>query len=235
MEAINEAIFTFSTRYRPIRGASLVIQEVRLTLWEEAMEAKSGLRDDWPSSEQLLGSIQRILSEGDEDAEEIFFNLLYRRIRIFVRAKLNGYSDHDVEDVVQETIVAVKKNLEKIENPWAFVFAVARRKIVDHVRRAEKAASESMEDYEEKIPSQVEGPDEIAEKRDHARYYQQHFDDRMKSLVKLLTEREKQVYELLQAGCPRQVIAKELGIGKSRVSQIISAVKRKMKGLDLLE
>lgn len=78
--------------------------------------------------------------DGDAAAHAALLRLLVPLLRGFYRRRANG-SDDDIEDMVQETLIAVHTRRATYDRDRAFtawLFAIARYKLVDHFRRARR-------------------------------------------------------------------------------------------------
>ncbi len=85
--------------------------------------------------------------DGDAAAHRQLLSLLSVRLRAFFRRRLGG-ADADAEDLVQETLLAVHTRRATYDRAMPFeawVYAVARYKLIDHFRRAKVRASVPLE------------------------------------------------------------------------------------------
>jgi RNA polymerase sigma-70 factor (ECF subfamily) len=75
--------------------------------------------------------------EGDSEAHECLLTALVPLLRSFFRRRVRG-ADDDVEDLVQETLIAVhtrRATYDRNRALTAWLYAIARYKLVDHFRR----------------------------------------------------------------------------------------------------
>lgn len=75
--------------------------------------------------------------DGDAAAHAALLRLLVPLLRGFYRRRASG-SDDDIEDLVQETLIAVHTRRATYDRDRAFtawLFAIARYKMIDHFRR----------------------------------------------------------------------------------------------------
>ena len=75
--------------------------------------------------------------DGDADAHAALLRLLVPLLRGFYRRRVRG-ADDDVEDMVQDTLIAVHTRRATYDRGRAFtawLYAVARYKMIDHFRR----------------------------------------------------------------------------------------------------
>lgn len=89
--------------------------------------------------------------EGNSEAYRELLQLLCIRLRGFYRKRLGGAAA-DVEDLVQETLIAIDARRASFDpaqpfTPWAY--AMARYKLVDHLRRSRVRAAIPVDDCEE--------------------------------------------------------------------------------------
>ncbi|MDR3511640.1 MAG: sigma-70 family RNA polymerase sigma factor [Caulobacteraceae bacterium] len=85
--------------------------------------------------------------DGDAAAHRRLLSLLSVRLRAFFRRRL-GDNIADVEDLVQETLMAVhtrRATYDRAQPFEAWVYAVARYKLIDHYRRAKVRATVPLE------------------------------------------------------------------------------------------
>lgn len=87
--------------------------------------------------------------DGDAAAHAALLRLLVPLLRGFYRRRASG-SDDDIEDLVQETLIAVHTRRATYDRDRAFtawMFAIARYKMVDHFRRGRRLCPiEGLED-----------------------------------------------------------------------------------------
>ncbi|MCW4460872.1 sigma-70 family RNA polymerase sigma factor [Sphingomonas sp. BT-65] len=90
------------------------------------------------ASEEVLRGLMADGLDGDAAAHATLLRLLVPLLRGFYRRRANG-SDDDIEDLVQETLIAVHTRRSTYDRDRAFtawLFAIARYKMIDHFRRA---------------------------------------------------------------------------------------------------
>jgi RNA polymerase sigma-70 factor, ECF subfamily len=80
---------------------------------------------------------------GDEGAYRNLLSQLSRYLRGYYRARLAAHSAPDVEDLVQETLLAihVRRHTYDPDQPFTpWVYAIARYKLIDYLRRIQGSA-----------------------------------------------------------------------------------------------
>lgn len=90
------------------------------------------------ANEDVLRGLMADGLDGDAAAHAALLRLLVPLLRAFYRRRANG-SDDDIEDLVQETLIAVHTRRSTYDRDRAFtawLFAIARYKMIDHFRRA---------------------------------------------------------------------------------------------------
>lgn len=90
------------------------------------------------ASEEVLRGLMVDGLDGDAVAHAALLRLLVPLLRGFYRRRANG-SDDDIEDLVQETLIAVHTRRSTYDRDRAFtawLFAIARYKMIDNFRRA---------------------------------------------------------------------------------------------------
>ncbi|MBB3212198.1 RNA polymerase sigma-70 factor (ECF subfamily) [Herbaspirillum sp. Sphag1AN] len=100
--------------------------------------------------------------DGDERAYRQFLDALSTRLRAYVRKRLFHLHD-DVEDIVQETLLAIhnaRHTYRASEPLTAWVYAIARYKLMDFLRMRSRhdAFNEPLDDYVELFASADETP-----------------------------------------------------------------------------
>jgi RNA polymerase sigma factor (sigma-70 family) len=89
------------------------------------------------ANEEVLRGLMADGLDGDAGAHAALLRLLVPMLRGFYRRRANG-SDDDIEDLVQETLIAVHTRRSTYDRDRAFtawLFAIARYKMIDHFRR----------------------------------------------------------------------------------------------------
>ena len=88
--------------------------------------------------------------DGDADAHSCLLRALVPLLRAFFRRRLQSGGDDDVEDLVQEVLIAVHNrratyDRERVFTAW--LFSIARYKMVDQFRRSRRTVPiEGLED-----------------------------------------------------------------------------------------
>ena len=131
------------------------------------MKAQSveGLPDD-PWSRMMKASIA-----GDEGAYRRLLEDISRSVRAMARAAFAraGTGDADIEDAVQETLLAIhlKRHTWDPCQPLApWVYAIARHKVVDALRRRGRQRAEPLENVEEFLAApETEDPHALSDAR----------------------------------------------------------------------
>ena len=126
---------------------------------------------------------------GDEPAYRRLLESLASRLRITVRhrCRLMGAGDVDVEDIVQETLLAIHlkrhtwRSSEQV-SPW--VATISRNKLVDVLRRRGRRAELPLDDVDEPEAPQV--AEDSSAGHDVTRLLE-HLDDRQRSIVRMVS------------------------------------------------
>jgi RNA polymerase sigma-70 factor, ECF subfamily len=106
---------------------------------------------------QLKALMTRSLA-GDAAAHRGLLTLLAQYLRAYFRGRTRG-SDADVEDLVQETLLAIhlKRETFDVNEPvTAWVFAIARYKLSDWYRRRRSQRAEPLADADVPLPDATE-------------------------------------------------------------------------------
>jgi len=101
-------------------------------------------------AELRLKQLMLLGLEGDATAYRALLSDLSGRLRAYYRKRL-GSGVADAEDLVQETLIALhnrRASFDRAQPFTAWVYAIARYKLVDHLRRARVRVAESVEDCE---------------------------------------------------------------------------------------
>lgn len=102
-------------------------------------------------SEEKLKALMIASLAGDAGAYEALLHLSANRLRAYFRYRLAG-RDADVEDLVQETLLAVHKKRASYMTslPYtAWLHAIARYRLIDFLRREGKRATLALDDAPE--------------------------------------------------------------------------------------
>jgi RNA polymerase sigma-70 factor, ECF subfamily len=124
-----------------------------------------GLQDD-PWSRMMTASIA-----GDEGAYRRLLEDIGRSVRAMARGAFAraGVGDADIEDAVQETLLAIhlKRHTWDPAQPLApWVYAIARHKVVDALRRRGRRRVEPLENFEEFLAApEAEDPHALSDAR----------------------------------------------------------------------
>jgi RNA polymerase sigma-70 factor (ECF subfamily) len=110
--------------------------------------------------------LMRAGNAGDAAAYRRLLQQLTPALRAFAGRGLAraGMSATDAEDVVQETLLALhlKRQTWDEEGPLSpWLFAIARHKLIDALRRRGRRIEVSIDDFAEILPSRNVGPDPI--------------------------------------------------------------------------
>lgn len=84
---------------------------------------------------------------GDEAAHRAFLTETGAMLRAYFRNRLRG-APEDAEDLVQETLVALHSRRDSYDPNYpltAWLYAIARYRLIDHVRRAKHRAHASLD------------------------------------------------------------------------------------------
>src|SRR5579863_4880740 len=119
-----------------------------------------------PWSQMMRASIA-----GDEGAYRRLLEDIARSVRAMARAAFARarVGDADIEDAVQETLLAIhlKRHTWDARQPLApWVYAIARHKIVDALRRRGRQRIEPLEDFQEFLAApEAEDPHALSDAR----------------------------------------------------------------------
>jgi RNA polymerase sigma-70 factor (ECF subfamily) len=138
-----------------------------------------------------LSILMRIALDGDETAYRKLLAALAPRVRARVRSGLNriGRGNGDVEDVVQETLLAihVKRHTWDADQPLLpWVHAIAHHKLVDHLRRQGFRQHLDIDDYREALAAPV---DTVAADVADCMDLMQHLNPRQRQIVESVSIR----------------------------------------------
>ncbi len=116
--------------------------------------------------EKEWAALMRAGNAGDEGAYRRLLLQLTPALRAFAGRGLAraGRSAMDAEDIVQETLLALHLKRQTWDeggplSPW--LFAIARHKLIDALRRRGRRIEVSIDDFAEILPGRDNGPDPI--------------------------------------------------------------------------
>jgi RNA polymerase sigma-70 factor (ECF subfamily) len=112
-----------------------------------------------PEAESRLKQLMLLSLDGDAAAYRALLAELSTRLSAYYRRRLTG-SSADAEDLVQETLIAMHErriSFDRSQPLTAWVYAIARYKLIDHLRRRRIHATVSVDDCAELFaPDEVE-------------------------------------------------------------------------------
>lgn len=106
---------------------------------------------------------------GDARAHHVLLSRLAQLLRVYHRRRL-GAGDADVEDLVQDTLLAVhtrRSTYDPAQPFTAWAYALARYKLIDHLRRRRVRITESLDDCMELFGFDAIGPTEATRDVSH--------------------------------------------------------------------
>jgi RNA polymerase sigma-70 factor (ECF subfamily) len=104
-----------------------------------------------PEAESRLKELMLLGLDGDARAYRELLQVLAARLRRYYRRRL-GADYSDAEDLVQETLMAIharRSSYDRSQPFTAWAYAMARYKLIDHLRKLRIRASISVEDCDE--------------------------------------------------------------------------------------
>jgi RNA polymerase sigma-70 factor (ECF subfamily) len=142
--------------------------------------------------EAELAALMRAANAGDAAAYKRFLAALSPILRSAARRGFQrvGISDSDVEDVVQETLLAIHLKRHTWDanrpiGPW--MHAIVRNKLIDNVRRRGSRQTVPIEDFENFLPAGE--PEAAVEVRDVEPYIAA-LPDRQRSVLRAILQEE---------------------------------------------
>ena len=97
---------------------------------------------------------------GDAQAHELLLRAVAVRLRFYFARRI-GRDSPDVEDLVQETLIAIHRRRESFDPALPFtswMHAIARYKLIDHYRRIGRRGHLPLDEIDEPAASDVIGP-----------------------------------------------------------------------------
>ncbi|MGE3623940.1 MAG: sigma-70 family RNA polymerase sigma factor [Bdellovibrionales bacterium] len=119
-----------------------------------------------------LEGLMRLAQQGDRRAYAALFQAITPLLRSFVSNRIRDYSE--AEDVVQEILLSIHRasHTYDTDRPFkAWMFAIARYRLNDYLRRIYKHAGQSNISLED-LDNEIAGPD-VTEQRDQNEYLDQ--------------------------------------------------------------
>jgi RNA polymerase sigma-70 factor (ECF subfamily) len=115
----------------------------------------------------VLGDSYAAALEGARRGDEQAFALLYRDIHPNLLRYLRGMSVELAEDAASETWLEAARSLDSFEGPEAafrgWLFAIARRKLIDRVRYESRRPSSAWDEVEDAGPVQRDIAEDVVE------------------------------------------------------------------------
>jgi RNA polymerase sigma-70 factor (ECF subfamily) len=114
-----------------------------------------------PADASLLDDLLRAANRGDERAYGAFLRAVTPLIRGIARARAAGLGSDVIEDIVQETLLAIHRKRhtwreDMALRPW--LYAIVRYKVVDAFRARGRRVQVPIEDFADVLPAEA-GPD----------------------------------------------------------------------------
>lgn len=160
---------------------------------------------------------------GDQEAfDRLFVEKQVSLLRFVKKDTHPLLDDMEVEAIVQQAFLKIYMKIATYRGntdgeAWGWINTIARNNWKDALRQKKR--------YDQRL---VSLNDELSTGQEESR---QAFDqpDWLESIVSTLTEREKQVLELLQDGVSQTQIASQLGLCLPRITQIKQSIKKKVQ------
>lgn len=135
---------------------------------------------------------------GDEAAHRAFLTEAAALLRAYFRNRLRG-SPEDAEDLVQETLVALHTRRDSYDPNYpltAWLYAIARYRLIDHLRRAKHRAHASIDglDFGEADPEY-----EASDARRDVSALLDKLPEKQKTAIRMVKLEEKSVREAAAA------------------------------------
>jgi RNA polymerase sigma-70 factor (ECF subfamily) len=180
-----------------------------------------------PTRESLL---ERLRDLGDAASWQVFFDTYWKLI--YASAIRSGLSDHEAEEVVQETVIGVARNMENFRyEPQKCSFKgwlmhITRCRIIDRLRRRESQRWDHDPLPEDGGTTTVEGapkiPDPAGEQAFEgmweAEWEKNLVDAALERVKKKVPARQYQIFYLNSVkNMPARDIAKLLGVSRAKV------------------
>jgi RNA polymerase sigma-70 factor (ECF subfamily) len=114
-----------------------------------------------PANDTPLDDLLRAANRGDQRAYGDFLRAITPVVRGIARARGGGLGDDVIEDIVQETLLAIHQKRhtwreDMAVRPW--LYAIVRYKVVDAFRARGRRVQVPIEDFAEVLPAEA-GPD----------------------------------------------------------------------------
>jgi RNA polymerase sigma-70 factor (ECF subfamily) len=114
-----------------------------------------------PADDTPLDDLLRAANRGDQRAYGDFLRAITPVVRGIARARGGGLGDDAIEDIVQETLLAIHQKRhtwreDMAVRPW--LYAIVRYKVVDAFRARGRRVQVPIEDFAEVLPAEA-GPD----------------------------------------------------------------------------
>lgn len=109
-----------------------------------------------PPSADTTALIRQIL-DGDEQAKQQLIALHQPTILRFARHMMSN--EHDAQDVAQDAMLKVLKNLHRYDDKWRFstwIIAITRNTCIDEFRRRRRLSSAEVPDVADTAPTSLE-------------------------------------------------------------------------------
>lgn len=135
---------------------------------------------------------------GDEAAYRAFLTEAAAMLRAYYRNRLRGKWE-DAEDLVQETLIALHTRRDSYDANYpltAWLYAIARHRLIDHLRRAKHRAHATLDGFE---PSQPDPEYDASDARRDVAALLEKLPDKQRIAIRLVKIEEKSVREAAAA------------------------------------
>lgn len=165
-----------------------------------------------------------------EQELEIIWRKLHDPLRAFILSKIK--SDADVDDLVQDTFIKIKTNLDKLKDPsklTSWVYQIARNTINDFFRKNKRLVTEKETIEKERIEIDDENYDELLIKTQT-----EEFSQYAAFLINKLPEKYRDAVYLSDIkGINQKEIAKKLNLSLSGAKSRVQRGRQQIKEMVL--
>lgn len=159
------------------------------------------------------------IAQADQQAFRQLFESYNKLLFTFVEQIIKSASD--AEEIVQQCFIKLWMNrgrLQQVDNPGAYLYAMARNKTIDHIR---KIARDRV--LQQQVWVNMQQADHSLEETIRTSEYQ----EIINRTLATLPEKKQTVYRLSrEAGLSHEEIARQTGLSKSRVNNILAETLR---------
>jgi RNA polymerase sigma-70 factor (ECF subfamily) len=192
--------------------------------------------------------VERLADWGDQPRWQEFFDTYWKLIHS--AARKSGLTDAEAQEVVQETVITVAKNIDKLKYDPAigsfqgWLLQITRWRIADQFRKREPGNAKRPRSTDDRLTATIERvPDSRIVDLDavwEASWKENLFDAAVARVKKIIEPKQFQIFDCyVRKEWPAQKVAERLGVSVGQVylarHRVGTLLKKEIRALDKIE